>query len=187
MSALYACVASLRSSVAPITHPFLHVDNLCSKLQPSGPGYELVYGAAGVPTYLWSLTPEGTLEAAFVASAAHESALCDHLLKILRGYVPHVRIVGDANKGSSCASTISFVAQGIIGSLNIVNACDDTGTVRRNVLDAASPLLDAIGGCVCGRLEYDTVTFTRTPWWTSWTHKSTSMTESYGYRRLSNR
>jgi len=145
------------------------------KLQPGGPGYELVHGAAGVPIYLRSLTPEGTLEAAFDASAAQESALCDRLLGFLRGHTPRVRIVGDAHNGSSRAPTISFIVQDI-SSRDIVRACDETGTVRRNVFDATSPLLNTIGGC---RSEYDTVTFTRTPSWTSWTPKLMSMTELY--------
>jgi selenocysteine lyase/cysteine desulfurase len=119
--------------VAPITHHFLRVDTVGYKLQPGGPGYELLHGAAGVPIYLRSLTPEGTLNAAFVASAAQESALCDRLLGLLRGYAPRVRIVGDSHNGSLRAPTINFVVQGI-RSRDIVHACDETGTVRHNVL-----------------------------------------------------
>lgn len=128
ISALYTRAAALRSSVASIAHHFLRVDTVGYKLQPGGPGYELVHGAAGVPIYLRSLTPEGTLEAAFVASAAQESALSDRFLGFLRGYAPRVRIVGDAHNGSSRAPTISFVVQGI-RSRDIVRACDETGTI----------------------------------------------------------
>ena len=115
------------------------------KLQPGGPGYELVHGAAGVPIYLRSLTPEGTLEAAFVASVAQESALCDRLLGFLRGYAPRVRIVGDAHNGNSRVPTISFVVRGI-RSRDIVRACDETGTVRHEVFVATFPLFNIIGG-----------------------------------------
>ena len=179
ISALYVRAASLRSSVAPITHHFLRVDTVGYKLQPGGPGYELVHGAAGVPIYLRSLTPEGTLKAAFIASAAQESALCDRLLGFLRTYSPRVRIVGDAHNGNLRAPTISFVVQGI-RSPDIVRACDETGTVRHYVFNAT--LLNILGGSMCGRSVYDTVTFTRTPSWMIWTQKLTSMTESYGCR-----
>ncbi|KAH9072159.1 hypothetical protein EDB83DRAFT_2206012, partial [Lactarius deliciosus] len=56
ISALYTHAASLRSSVAPI---ILQVDTVGYKLQPGGPGYELVHGITGVTIYLRSLTPEG--------------------------------------------------------------------------------------------------------------------------------
>jgi hypothetical protein len=80
LCALCPCCLSPLIVVA-ITHHFLRVDNVGHKLQPGGPGYELVHGAAGVPIYLRS-----TLEVAFAASAAQESALCDRLLAILQEY-----------------------------------------------------------------------------------------------------
>ncbi|KAI0302464.1 PLP-dependent transferase [Multifurca ochricompacta] len=128
ISALYARAASLRSSISALTHHFLSVDTVGYKLQPGGPGYELVYGAAGVPTYLKGLTPAGTLEATFIASAVHEHVLSERLLGFLRGYAPRVLIVGDPLNGSSRVPTISFVVKGIL-SRDVVRACDETGTI----------------------------------------------------------
>ncbi|KAH9044128.1 PLP-dependent transferase [Lactarius hengduanensis] len=165
ISALYARAASLRSSVAPITHHFLHVDTVGYKLQPGGPGYELVHGVTGVPIYLRSLTPGGTLEAAFVASAVQESALCERLLGFLRGHAPRVRIVGDAHNGSSRAPTISFVVQDIL-SRDIVRACDATGTIgiryghfyAHTLVDELVPKIDINDGVVrVSLVHYNTV------------------------------
>ncbi|KAI9448697.1 PLP-dependent transferase [Lactarius psammicola] len=165
MSALYARAASLRSSVTSIMHHFLRVDNEGYKLQPGGPGYELVHGAAGVPIYLRSLTPEGTLEAAFAASAKQESALCDRLLGFLRGHAPRVRIVGDAHNGSSRVPTISFVVKDI-SSRDIISACDETGTIgiryghfyAYTVVDELDPKIDVNDGVVrVSLVHYNTV------------------------------
>ena len=132
ISALYARAASLRSSLTALTHHFYRFGDVGAKLEPGGSGYELVYGAAGVPTYLRSLTPAGTLEATFEASAAHEFTLSKRFLSFLRGYAPRVLIVGDAYGRNSRAPTISFVVKGV-RSQDIVRACDETGTVRPHV------------------------------------------------------
>lgn len=103
-----------------------------------------MYGAAGVLTYLQSLTPAGTLDATFAATAAYESTLSERLLSFLRGYAPRVRIVGDAHSGSSRIPAISFVVQGM-RSQDIARACNETGTVCSNVLHIFPPLLMTFG------------------------------------------
>ena len=63
-SVLYVRAASVQNSLSSLAYHFLKVDSKPYKLQPGGPGYELVYGCTGVPPYLRSLIAEGTLEAA---------------------------------------------------------------------------------------------------------------------------
>ncbi|KAI0253736.1 PLP-dependent transferase [Lactifluus subvellereus] len=155
VAALYARAASLRSSVSALTHHFLGAGTIGYKLHPGGPRYELVYGAAGAITYLRSLTPTGTLDATFAATAAYESTLSERLLSFLRGYAPRVRIVGDAHSGSSRIPAISFVVQGM-RSQDIARACNETGTIGiRNghfhaytLVDELDPNIDADDGVV---------------------------------------
>jgi len=108
-----------RSSVTAITYHFLRVDN---KQQP---GYELVYGAAGVPIYLWCLTPEDTLDATFVASVAQGSVLHARSLGLLRETMRHTRsLLADAHNGMSHAPTISIVMQNLRGQTQFARAAN---------------------------------------------------------------
>lgn len=60
-----------------IVHHFLKVETKAHKLQPGGPGYELVYAATGAVSYLQSLTDENDLKATFDAIAHHEQTLLE--------------------------------------------------------------------------------------------------------------
>ena len=131
-SLLYARAPALAHSLTSLAHHFLSVDTKPYKLQPGGPGYELVYGCTAVPPYLKSLTPAGTLVAAFDAISAHEQ----DLLKLLLGYLRSkeargVRIVGDEFEGPSRVPTISFVVVGerAMRSMDVVKAFDLKGDV----------------------------------------------------------
>lgn len=134
ISALYVRLSSLLGSVSAITHHFLKVDHRSYKLQPGGPGYELVYGTTGVLPYLLSLTPSNDLKASFNAIAAHEQKLLQPLLAFLtapeqteRG----VRIVGEESPGINRVPTISFVVVGekATKSSDIVKVFDKEGGV----------------------------------------------------------
>lgn len=83
-SALYVRAPALTSSLSSLAHHFLSVDAKPYKLQPGGPGYEIVYGCTAVPPYLKSLAPSGSLADAFDAIAAHEQTLLKPLLAYLR-------------------------------------------------------------------------------------------------------
>ncbi|KAI0264162.1 selenocysteine lyase [Gloeopeniophorella convolvens] len=155
VSALYARDVALRTSVAPLTHHFLRVDTIGYKLQPGGPGYELVHGAAGVNVYLKSLTPTGTLDATFAAAAEHEQTLSERLLGFLRGHAPRVLVAGDAHAGPSRAPTISFIVKGT-RSRDVVRVFDETGTIgiryghfyAYSLVDELDPKVDIDDGVV---------------------------------------
>lgn len=125
----------LTESVSSLVHHFIDVDASPSyKLQPGGPGYELVHATTGVNAYLQSLTPENDLKASFAAISRQEQALIKPLLKFLTDpaqYERGVRIVGDGNAGADRVPTISFVVvgQNPIKSSDVVKAFDETGTV----------------------------------------------------------
>ncbi|KAI0253735.1 pyridoxal phosphate-dependent transferase [Lactifluus subvellereus] len=155
ISALYARTASLRSSLTALTHHFYRFDDVGSKLQPGGSGYELVYGAAGVPTYLRSLTPAGTLEATFEASAAHEYTLSERFLSFLRGYAPRVLVVGDAFvvKGIRNQDIIGiryghFYAYTLVNELDPKIDVDDgvarVSLVHYNTMEEVDRIIDAL-------------------------------------------
>ena len=121
--------------MSSIAHHFLDVDTKPYKIQPGGPGYELLYGSTGIVPYLLSLTPENSLQASFNAIALYEQ----ELLKILLGYLTHpeqkargVRIVGDENVNLTRVPTISFVVIGErpIKSKDVVAIFDRKGGVR---------------------------------------------------------
>jgi len=133
----------LQNSVTKIVHHFLDVNNVAYKLQPGGPGYEIVHGATGVIPYLLSLTNKNDLRASFDAIAAYEQVLLEPLMAFLtapkqkeRG----VRIVGDETVGLHRAPTVSFVVvgQNPIKSKAIVNFFDQKGGVCEILLDSTS-------------------------------------------------
>ncbi|OBZ65935.1 putative cysteine desulfurase [Grifola frondosa] len=110
---LYARAPALRDSLSSLAHHFLDVPDKPYKLQPGGPGYELVYACAAVPPYLRLLAPSGTLADAFDAIARHEQTLLEPLLAFLRGKAGRgVRIVGEEEAGIRRVPTISFVVAG---------------------------------------------------------------------------
>lgn len=132
-SALYARAPALTHSLSSLAHHFLAVAAKPYKLQPGGPGYELVYGCTAVPPYLKALAPAGTLAAAFDAVAAHEQELLRLLLGYLRSKEARgVRIVGDEFEGPSRVPTVSFVVVGerAMRSKDVVKAFDEKGNVR---------------------------------------------------------
>lgn len=142
ISGLYVRLSSLRESVSSILHHFLNYDQKSYKLQPGGPGYELVYGTTAVLPYLLSLTPESDLGASFDAITAHEQKLIEPLLAFLtapeqidRG----VRVVGEETPGINRVPTISFVVVGrnAMRSKEIVQVFDKKGGVSR--FDMALP------------------------------------------------
>lgn len=121
--------------LSSIVHHFLKVDTKAHKLQPGGPGYELVYGTTGVVPYLESLTPEGTLKATFAAIAEHEQTLVEPLLKFLTAPTQverGVRVVGREEGGLTRVPTISFVVVGQkpLKSKAVVEIFDKKGGVR---------------------------------------------------------
>ncbi|EMD41811.1 hypothetical protein CERSUDRAFT_147137 [Gelatoporia subvermispora B] len=130
-SVLYVRSQALRA-LSSLAHHFLDVSEKPYKLQPGGPGYELVYGCTAVPPYLRSLTSSGVLDDAFDAIASHEQALLNPLLEYLRGQADRgVRLVGEEYVSVARVPTISFVVVGErpINSKEIVNAFDKTGNI----------------------------------------------------------
>lgn len=120
--------------MSSIAHHFLDVDTLPYKIQPGGPGYELLYGSTGIVPYLLSLTPENSLQASFNAIALHEQ----ELLEILLGYLTHpeqkargVRIIGHESVNLTRVPTLSFVIVGErpIKSKDVVAVFDRKGGV----------------------------------------------------------
>lgn len=171
IAVLYARSASLQSSLSSLAHHFLNVSTKSYKLQPGGPGYELVYGCSAVPPYFKSLTATRLLEAAFDVIAEHEQALITPLLRYLgsewsikRG----VRIVGDPLPGPTRVPTISFVVIGErpIRSQDIVKAFDQKGNIgiryghfyAFTLIDHFEPKLDTSDGVVrISLVHYNTV------------------------------
>lgn len=149
------------ASITSIAHHFHspRYDDLPFKLQPGGPGYELVYASAAVLSYLYALSLPSPNDAKVIPSEellkvkstselrealettstlveAHEKALMEPLLAFLtspRMYARGVRVVGP----ESCASrapTVSFIvvdngAGTSMSSRDIVEKIDRLGTV----------------------------------------------------------
>ncbi|KAJ3998236.1 pyridoxal phosphate-dependent transferase [Lentinula boryana] len=171
ISALYVRLSSLHDSVAAITHHFLKVDKKSYKLQPGGPGYELVYGTTGVLPYLLSLTPENDLQASFDAIAAHEQKLVQPLLAFLtapKQIERGVRIVGEENAGVTRVPTISFIVVGerATKSSDIVKVFDKKGGIgirfghfyAYSLIDELEPKIDVDDGVVrISLVHYNTV------------------------------
>jgi hypothetical protein len=133
-AAVYVRSAALQTSLTSIAHHFLKVDNDLYKVQPGGPGYELVYGATAVVPYLKSLTPDDDLVASFDAIANHEQTLLAPLLRFLtdaKQVSRGVRVVGTSEINLSRVPTVSFVVVGqdAIKSKDIVGAFDKKGGV----------------------------------------------------------
>lgn len=129
------------------------------KLQPGGPGYELVYGTTGVVPYLLSLTEKNDLKASFKAIAEHEQTLVEPLLSFLTDPVQEargVRVVGEEKAGLTRVPTISFLVVGekAIKSRDVVKEFDKKGGVSAFLRDihVAEHFF---------RLAFDTATFTR--------------------------
>ncbi|KAF9240046.1 pyridoxal phosphate-dependent transferase [Melanogaster broomeanus] len=144
----YVRTQALQASLSSIAHHFLAADDNPTKVQPGGPGYELV-----VP-YLLSLTPENSLEASFDAIAQHERLLVQPLLSFL------------ADKKQ--APTISFVVigQNAMKSKDIVAAFDKEGNIgiryghfyAYSLIANATPKLDPADGVVrISLVHYNTV------------------------------
>lgn len=102
------------------------------KLQPGGPGYELVYGCTAIPIYLRTLSPSQDLNEAWTLIAEHEQSLVKPLLTYLKSkYSRGVRIVGPEEANLSRVPTISFVVVGerAIASQDVVKVFDQKGNV----------------------------------------------------------
>ncbi|CCM06051.1 uncharacterized protein FIBRA_08298 [Fibroporia radiculosa] len=133
-SVLYTHQPALSRSLTSLAHHFLSaaVAEKPYKLQPGGPGYEIVYGCTAVPLYLRSLVPSGSLDDAFASIAAHEQTLLGPLLTYLQGKAERgVRIVGDEQAGLNRVPTVSFVVGGerSIRSQDVVAAFDARGNI----------------------------------------------------------
>ncbi|KAH7922542.1 PLP-dependent transferase [Leucogyrophana mollusca] len=170
-AAFYIRSSTLQSSLTSIAHHFLKVDSKPYKVQPGGPGYELVYGATGVLPYLQSLTPANDLEASFNAIALHEQTLVKSLLTFLtdaKQVERGVRVVGQSKVELSRVPTISFVVvgQNAIKSKDIVGIFDNKGGIgiryghfyAYTLIDNLSPKLDVDDGVVrISFVHYNTV------------------------------
>lgn len=122
------------NSVTSIAHHFIDAADHSYKLQPGGPGYEVVYGSTGVLDYLLSLTPARDLGKTYDAIAVHEQALLLPLLTFLTDPVQYergVRVVGEETVGLSRVPTVSFVVTGqrAVKSKDIVQVFDKKGGV----------------------------------------------------------
>ncbi|KII83699.1 hypothetical protein PLICRDRAFT_58168 [Plicaturopsis crispa FD-325 SS-3] len=166
-AALYIRASAL-PSLSSIAHHFLPTSAV-SKLQLGGPGYELNWAATAIAPYLRSLTPAGTLEAAFDAVAAHEQTLVRPLLGYLRGKAARgVRIVGEEREGLGRVPTVSFVVVGEhpVRSKDIVDVFDRKGGIgiryghfyAYTLVDSLQPKLDIDDGVVrISFVHYNTV------------------------------
>ena len=116
------------------------MDTLPYKLQPGGPGYEIVYATTAVLPYLLSIAPAkaNSLDAAFSAIAAHGINLLQTLLGFLTAseqFERGIRVVGDDKIGPGRVPTVSFVVTGqrAIKSKDIVKVFDAKGGVSYDV------------------------------------------------------
>lgn len=170
-AAHYVRSAALQGSLTSIAHHFLDVGNKPYKLQPGGPGYELVYGATAVVPYLKSLTQEDDLTASFDAIANHEQTLLAPLLLFLtdaKQVARGVRVVGTSKIDLSRVPTVSFVVvgQNAMKSKDIVGAFDKKGGIgiryghfyAYSLIDNLRPKLDVDDGVVrISLVHYNTV------------------------------
>lgn len=169
IGALYTRASSLSSSLNSLAHHFLKVDDRSYKLQPGGPGYELVYGLTAISEYLRKLSPARSLTDTFEQFGRYEQSLIIPLLTFLKSKEARgVRIVGEERAGMTRVPTISFVVVGdrAIKSRDVVKAFDKKGKVRRrrsvSLCDPhphQSPRL---------RSASATATSTRIPSWNTW-------------------
>ncbi|TDL13191.1 PLP-dependent transferase, partial [Rickenella mellea] len=115
-----------------LAHHFLKVDSSPYKLQPGGPGYELIYGTTGVLPYLKSLAPSDDIDEAFNLIAEHEQNLIAPLLDFLTSAKARERgvlIVGSEHGGPTRVPTVSFVVVGknLVKSRDVVAVFDKKG------------------------------------------------------------
>jgi len=171
ISALYVRSSVLQHSVTQIVHHFLKVENVAYKLQPGGPGYEVVYGTTGVNAYLLSLTPKNDLKATFEAIAVHEQTILEPLMSFLTDPAQKargVRIVGEETVNLERVPTVSFVVIGqrSLKSRDIVDVFDKKGGIgiryghfyAFTLVDELSPKLDTDDGVVrISLVHYNTV------------------------------
>lgn len=159
-SVLYTRRAALMHSLSSLAHHFLApaVAAKPYKLQPGGPGYEIVWGCTAVPQYLRALG-DGSLEEAFARIARHEQTLLAPLLAFLRGKAARgVRIVGAEQEGLDRVPTVSFVVVGerAIRSQDVVARFDAKGNIgiryghfyAYTLVSSLSPSLDVEDGVV---------------------------------------
>ncbi|KAK1227664.1 hypothetical protein PQX77_009329 [Marasmius sp. AFHP31] len=172
ISALYVRSHSLKTTITSIVHHFLNVHSISYKLQPGGPGYELVYGTTGVLPYLLSLTPANDLKASFEAIAEQEQRLMTPLLGFLteeRQRERGVRVVGEEGAGAGAGEgrvpTVSFVVEGR-KSRDVVRVFDEKGGIgiryghfyAYHLIDDLQPKLDTEDGVVrISLVHYNTV------------------------------
>ncbi|KZT02926.1 PLP-dependent transferase, partial [Laetiporus sulphureus 93-53] len=170
-SVLYTHTTSLRQSLSSLAHHFLAPQVVLKpyKLQPGGPGYEVVYGCTAVPVYLRSLTPSSSLEDAFDAIAKHEQTLIAPLLAYLRSKESRgVKIVSDERESLSRVPTISFAVVGerAMRSSDVVRGFDDRGEIgiryghfyAYTLVDTLQPRLEMEDGVVrISLVHYNTV------------------------------
>ncbi|KAJ8079316.1 hypothetical protein PM082_021818 [Marasmius tenuissimus] len=168
ISVLYVRHHSIKNTITSIVHHFLNVHSISYKLQPGGPGYELVYGTTGVLPYLLSLTPSNDLKASFEAIADQERKLIAPLLEYLTAseqVKKGVRVVGDEKAGGDRVPTISFVVEGR-KSKDIVKVFDSKGGIgiryghfyAYHLIDNLQPKLDTEDGVVrISFVHYNTV------------------------------
>ncbi|KZT04816.1 PLP-dependent transferase [Laetiporus sulphureus 93-53] len=170
-SVLYTRTTSLRQSLSSLAHHFLAPQVVLKpyKLQPGGPGYEVVYGCTAVPVYLRSLTPSSSLEDAFDAIAKHEQTLIAPLLAYLRSKESRgVRIVGDEGESLNRVPTISFVVIGkrAMRSSDVVRGFDEREEIgiryghfyAYTLVDTLEPRLETEDGVVrISLVHYNTV------------------------------
>lgn len=141
---MYTRALSLETSLSSLAHHFLPVGSKSYKLQPGGPGYELVYGCTAVPEYLRSLAPSASLDEGFAAITYQEQLLVEPLLKYLKSKESRgVKIVGDEQTGLSRVPTISFVVTGErpIRSQDVVKVFDSKGNVSTTILSSIPQLV----------------------------------------------
>jgi len=145
ISAMYVRANALDSSVTSLAHHFLSAGKAyrmdvpkdasqAYKLQPGGPGYEVVYGTTSVVPYFLSLTPANDLEATFAAIKAHETKLVTALLSYLTApeqVARGVRIVGIEEPSEDRLPTVSFVVVGDrpMRSTEVVKVFDKRGGI----------------------------------------------------------
>ncbi|KAG1725876.1 pyridoxal phosphate-dependent transferase [Suillus paluster] len=147
-AAFYVRSAAMQTSLTSIAHHFLTGDDKPHKLQPGGPGYELVYGATGVH-------PSTRI-------ANHEQELLAPLLLFLtdaKQFDRGVRIVGTSEIDLSRVPTISF-------SKDVAGAFDKKGGIgirhghcyAYSLIDNLHPKLDVNDGVVrISLVHYNTV------------------------------
>ena len=155
----------LQHSVTQIVHHFLKVENVAYKLQPGGPGYEIVYGTTGVNAYLLSLTPNKDLKATYEAIATHEQTILEPLMSFLTNPAQKargVRIVGEETVNLERVPTVSFVVIGQrpLKSRDIVDVFDKKGGVSDRVASSTCTFINIPDS---PRLAFVMVISTRSP------------------------